>query len=75
LKIEWKEVDNNGVEILNNLGEQDGLIPLLYSNSLNGEESIRISTKGVTYELTDSIHNIKSIFLVSYANGNGYIMA
>lgn len=72
---EWDSDTNSGVEILNTLGEQDGLVPLLYSMGLNGEETISVNATSVTYELTDSIDYVKGIFLTSYANGSGYVMA
>lgn len=72
---EWDSDANSGVEILNTLGEQDGLVPLLYSMGLNGEETISVNATSVTYELTDSIDYVKGIFLTSYANGSGYVMA
>lgn len=73
--LEWDEENKKGVQILNTLGERDGLVPLLYSTGINGEETISINTTSVVYELTDSIDYIKAIFLVSYANGSGYVMA
>lgn len=72
---EWSSDEKKGVEILNTLGERDGLVALLYSNGINGEETISINTTSVTYELTDSIDYVKGIFLVSYANGSGYVLA
>ena len=34
---EWNSITNTGVEILNTLGERDGLLPLLYTEGINGE--------------------------------------
>lgn len=66
---------NDDVEILNTLGEEDGLCPLLYSRGINGEATIAINATSVVYELTDDIDHIKGIFLVSYGNGSGYVLA
>jgi len=73
--LEYDETTGNGVEILQTLGEQDGLCPLLYTYGINGEGNISINTSSVVYELTDGENYIKGIFLVSYANGSGYVMA
>ena len=72
---EWDENTGTGVEILRTLGEQDGLVPLLYTYGINGEGNISINTSSVVYELTDTDNYVKAIFLVSYANGSGYVMA
>lgn len=66
---------NSSVTILNTLGEEDGLVPLLYTQGINAEASISVNATSVTYELTDGKNNIKGIFLTSYGNGSGYVMA
>lgn len=66
---------NDNVKILNTLGERDGLVPLLYNRGINAEMTISVNATSVTYELTDSVDNVKGIFLVSYANGSGYVLA
>ena len=66
---------NDNVTILNTLGERDGLVPLLYSKGINGESTISINTTSVNYELTDEVDYIKGIFLTSYGNGSGYVLA
>lgn len=72
---EWDEETGKGVEILYTLGERDGLVPLLYTYGINGEGNISINTNSVVYELPDGDIYVKGIFLVSYANGSGYVMA
>lgn len=66
---------NDDVVILNTLGERDGLVPLLYNRGINGEATISVNATSVVYEMTDSVDNVKGIFLVSYANGSGYVLA
>ncbi len=66
---------NDDVHILYTLGETDGLCPLLWSDGINGEASISVNSTSVVYELTDSIDYIKGVFLVSYGNGSGYVLA
>ena len=66
---------NDNVTILNTLGEQDGLVPLLYTQGINGEATISVNATSVTYELTDEKDNVKGIFLTSYGNGSGYVLA
>lgn len=66
---------NDNVHILNTLGEDDGLCSLLYSRGINGESKISVNTTSVVYEMTDEIDYIKGIFLVSYGNGSGYVLA
>lgn len=66
---------NDNVEILYTLGEDDGLCPLLYSKGINGEATIAINATSVVYELTDQIDYIKGVFLTSYGNGSGYVLA
>lgn len=73
--MEYDDTTGKGVEILQTLGEQDGLCPLLYTYGVNGEGNISINTSSVVYELPDGDKYIKAIFLVSYGNGSGYVMA
>lgn len=72
---EWDSITRKGVQVLNTLGESDGLVSLLFSKGINGEGAISVNASSVTYELTDSIDYVKGIFLVSYANGSGYVLA
>lgn len=72
---EWDSTTGTGVQILNTFGEEDGLISLLYSDGINGEGSISVNASSVTFELSDDVDYVKGIFLVSYANGSGYVMA
>ena len=66
---------NDDVEILYTLGAEDGLLPLLYSQGINGEGTIAVQATSVSYELTDSYDYVKAAFLVSYGNGSGYVLA
>lgn len=72
---EWDDDAKKGVQILYTLGERDGLVPLLYSTGINGEGTISVNSTSVLYELTDETDYIKGVFLVSYGNGSGYVMA
>lgn len=66
---------NDKVVIFDSLGDQDGLVALLYNEGINGEETISLNTTSVTYEMTDETDYVQGIFLVSYGNGSGYVMA
>ena len=66
---------NDDVEIINTFGEEDGLCALLYSKGINGEAKISVNSTSVVYELSDDIDYVKGIFLVSYGNGSGYVLA
>ena len=66
---------NDKVVIFDSLGDQDGLVALLYNEGINGEETISLNTTSVTYEMTDETDYIQGIFLTSYGNGSGYVMA
>lgn len=72
---EYDHVTGTGVQILNTFGVDDGLIPLLYSKGVNGERTISVNATSVTFELSDDTDYVKAIFLVSYANGSGYVLA
>ena len=72
---EWDTTTGTGVQLLNTLGETDGLCPLLWNDGINGEATISVNSTSVVYELTDSIDYVKGIFLVSYGNGSGYVLA
>ena len=73
--MEWDSETGKGVQILSSFGEDDGLVPLLFSRGINGEGRISVNTTSVTYELTDEINHVKGIFLVSVGNGSGYVLA
>lgn len=66
---------NDNVQILQTFGEDDGKIALLYSQGINGESTISVANTSVTYDLGDDKPTVKGIFLVSYANGSGYVLA
>ena len=72
---DWDEDTRTGVQRLITLGDNDGLLPLLYSDGVNGEGAISVNTTSVVYELTDEQDYIKGIFLTSYGNGSGYVLA
>lgn len=72
---EWDSTTGEGVQILNTFGESDGLTPLTYNVGINGEASISVSATSVVYELTDDVDYVKGVFLVSYGNGSGYVLA
>lgn len=71
----WNEDTRTGVERLLTLGEDDGLLPLLWSSGINGEGAISVNTNSITYEMPDSENLVKAAFLVSSANGSGYVLA
>lgn len=66
---------NDNVQILETFGDDDGLVPLLYSQGINGESTISVNNTSTTYDLGDDKPTIKGIFLVSYGNGSGYVLA
>lgn len=66
---------NDRVEILNTFGESDGLVALLYSRGVNRESTISMPASSITYELSDDIDYVQGMFLVSYSNGSGYVLA
>lgn len=72
---EWDDETRTGVKILNTLGERDGLSPLLFSMGINGESTISVVNTSLVYELTDNVDYVKGVFLVSYSNGSGYVLA
>ena len=73
--MEWDSETGKGVQVLYTLGDTDGLVALLYSDGINGEGAISVNTTSVMYELTDELPVVKGAFLVSYANGSGYVLA
>lgn len=72
---EWNEDDKTGVTIIDTFGEDDGLVPLIYTRGINSEFTISIITNGLYYDLGDYDTPIKALFLVSYGNGSGYVLA
>lgn len=72
---EWDSETKKGVQLLNTFGVNDGLISLLYSEGINGEGKISVNISSVTYSLSDEMDYVKGIFLISYANGSGYVLA
>lgn len=72
---EWNDEDKTGVTIVETFGEDDGTVPLLYSKGINMECTISIISNGLYYDLGDYDTPIKALFLVSYGNGSGYVLA
>lgn len=72
---EWNEEDKTGVSILETFGDDDGTVALLYSQGINLEFTISTISNGVYYDLGDYNTSIKALFLVSYGNGSGYVIA
>ena len=74
-------IDEDGTLNLNNVtlvetdGSEDGLCALQYGKGINGERSISIADPTINYDLGEKDENIRAIFLVSIANGSGYVMA
>ena len=66
---------NDSVQIIYTFGETDGLISLLWSRGVNSERAISVVDTSVSYDLADEETYVKALFLVSYANGSGYVMA
>ena len=71
----WDSETGTGVQILDTFGSDDGLVSLLYSEGINCEETISIVDNSVSYNMGDGDLYVKAIFLVSYGNGSGYVMA
>ena len=66
---------NDKVFLIDTMGDNDGLCSLLWSRGINGERTISIRTGSVVYDLGDTPTPIKGAFLISYANGSGYVLA
>lgn len=72
--LDWDEDNQRGVEVINTFGEDDGLIALNYHEGINDEFHISVNNM-VYYDLGEYNLQIKSLFLVSYGNGSGYVLA
>lgn len=68
-------LDGEKVHRIDGLGENDGMLSLLYSHGINGERTISISDSVVSYDLGDAQHEIQAVFLVNMVDGSGYVMA
>lgn len=68
-------LDGEKVHRIDGLGENDGMLSLLYSRGINGERTISISDSVVSYDLGDAQHEIQAVFLVNMVDGSGYVMA
>lgn len=66
---------NDKVDIIDTIGDNDGEVALLWSKGINGERTLSIKDTSVTYSFADEITYLKAVFLVSYANGTGYVLA
>ena len=63
------------VQKISTLGADDGKCALLWSKGINGERTLSVNNSTVNYDLGDAVANVKAIFLVSLANGSGYVLA
>lgn len=68
-------LDENVVDLLDTYGYDDGFCALTYGKGINGERSISIANSTVSYDLGEDTATIQAIFLVSIADGSGYVMA
>ena len=68
-------LNTTNVTILETDGNEDGQCSLIYGQGINGERSISIGESTVSYDLGEDDVQIRGIFLVSIANGSGYVMA
>ena len=66
---------NDDVTLISTLGQDDGLIALHWVKGINGERSMSIATSMLVYDFPDINVDVKALFLVSYRNGSGYVMA
>lgn len=66
---------NDDVDIIYTLGEEDGLVALQWDKGINGERTMSIVQSMLVYTFPDEEVSIKGAFLVSYANGSGYVLA
>lgn len=65
----------DNVQLIDTDGEDDGFCSLMYSKGVNGERTISIADSTVSYDLGEERINIKGIFLITVANGTGYVLA
>ncbi len=72
---EWDEATETGVSIIETFGDDDGTVVLSYQQGINLEFTVSVITNQVYYDLGDYDTPIKALFLVSYANGSGYVLA
>ena len=64
-----------GVNLIDTLGEDDGLCAMLWSKGVNGERTMSVATTSVSYDFGDSNVSIKAFFLVNITDGSGYVVA
>lgn len=65
----------DNVTLLETQGVDDGYCSLLWGKGINGERTMSISNSTLNYDLGEDYVHIKAIFLVSIANGTGYVLA
>lgn len=63
------------VTILNTDGADDGLCSLVWGEGVNGERTMSVGDSTVSYDFGENEANVRGIFLVSIADGTGYVMA
>lgn len=64
---------NSANVITYNTSSEEGEVPLLYTDGVNGNAVISIGSSAVDYDLGDDDVNMKAMFLVS--NITGYVIA
>ena len=63
------------VVLIDSLGEDDGLVSMLWSKGINGERTMSVADSTVSYSFGDDSVDLKAIFLVNIADGTGYVLA
>lgn len=71
----YDSFNNLGVNIIDTDGVDDGVCSLLWSEGVNGERTMTITDSTVSFDLGEETQSIRGIFLVSLANGTGYVIA
>ena len=71
----YDSLTDTGVNIIDTDGVDDGLCSILWSEGVNGERTMSIADSTVTYDFGENTEHIRGIFLVSLANGTGYVIA
>lgn len=67
--------DGKGVNIIETENSDDGLCALTYSKGINGARAISMGSSLISYDFGIDEVNVKGAFLVSIANGSGYVLA
>lgn len=66
---------NDDVALINTTGVDDGLVSMLWSKGINAERTATVNTTSTMFNFGDDVSQIKAMFLVSYGNGSGYVLA